>query len=64
MKLKGLLLLLIVGLVAYAIGTENGRRQRDELVRKVRRQAPIDDVIEAAQDVVDDAADLAASTAG
>ena len=63
MKLKVLLLVLLVGLVGYAIGTENGRRQRDELLRKVRRQAPVDEAMGAAQDVVDDVVDLTSSAA-
>lgn len=76
MKPKVLWLVLLVGLVGYAVGTESGRRRRDELIRrvrsqapvdellrKVRRQGPVDDAVDAAQAVADDVVDLTASAA-
>ena len=63
MKLKVLLTLIIAGLAGYVLGTENGRRQRDELIRMIRREAPIDEALDAVSGVADSVADGAASAA-
>lgn len=63
MKLKALLLLILAVLVGYVLGTENGRRQRDEIIRRVRREAPLDEALEAASGVADRVVDGAASAA-
>jgi hypothetical protein len=39
-------LLILAGVVLYLLGTESGRQQRDRLVRRVRREEAIDDLLE------------------
>jgi len=55
-KIPLVLLLLIASAIGYAIGTENGRAQRDAMLTKMGRKDAIDPV-GAAETVADAAAD-------
>lgn len=57
MKVKislGMLLVLVT--LAYLMGTEAGRQQREDLLRKLRREEDMDEPIETVDDAVSGAA--------
>ena len=57
------ILLMVAAILGYLLGTESGRQQRDTLVRKVRREEAIDELIEAVDDAItEEAVTEAAST--
>ena len=62
------ILLMVAAILGYLLGTESGRQQRDSLIRKVRREESIDELIEAVDEAVTEAVDEvvteAASTEG
>jgi hypothetical protein len=58
------MLLMVAAILGYLLGTESGRQQRDSLVRKVRREESIDELIEAVDDAVTEEAVTEAASTG
>ena len=58
------ILLMVAVILGYLLGTESGRQQRDSLVRKVRREESIDELIEAVDDAVTEEAVTEAASTG
>jgi hypothetical protein len=58
------MLLMVAAVLGYLLGTESGRQQRDSLVRKVRREEAIDELIEAVDDAITDEAVTEAASTG
>ena len=50
------LLLAVAVVLGYLLGTEAGRQQRDSLLRRIRREENIDELIEAVDGAVTEAA--------
>lgn len=50
------IVLVMAAVLGYLLGTEAGRQQRDSLLSKVRREEAIDDVVEAVDEAVTEAA--------
>ena len=50
------IVLVMAAVLGYLLGTEAGRQQRDNLLSKVRREEAIDDVVEAVDEAVTEAA--------
>jgi hypothetical protein len=58
------ILLMVAAILGYLLGTESGRQQRDSLVRRVRREEAIDELIEAVDDAVTEEAVTEAASTG
>jgi hypothetical protein len=58
------ILLMVAAILGYLLGTESGRQQRDTLVRKVRREEAIDELIEAVDDAITEEAVTEAASTG
>ena len=50
------IVLVMAAVLGYLLGTEAGRQQRDGLLSKIRREEAIDDVVEAVEEAVTEAA--------
>ena len=58
------ILLMMAAILGYLLGTESGRQQRDSLVRKLRREESIDELIEAVDEAVTEEAVTEAASTG
>ena len=58
------ILLMMAAILGYLLGTESGRQQRDSLVRKIRREESIDELIEAVDEAVTEEAVTEAASTG
>ncbi len=50
------IVLVMAAVLGYLLGTEAGRQQRDGLLSRIRREEAIDDVVEAVEEAVTEAA--------